>query len=155
MFISILFMFRAAMSPSSGELIVSIRHLVYVTLYKWLFGGQVHTCTPNGHLYRVTYTRCRIDIINSPDDGLVAARNMQRIEKNIHEILCVKLVIYKDHKLIFVTSLNKKLIVLMHFREVGQKRLLDSSRRSVRLSIWKNSSPMGNMFVAYYIVDLY
>jgi hypothetical protein len=29
MFISILYMFRAAMWPSSGELIVSIRHLVY------------------------------------------------------------------------------------------------------------------------------
>ena len=34
MFISILYMFRAAMCPSSGELIVSIQHLVYVTLYK-------------------------------------------------------------------------------------------------------------------------
>jgi len=34
------------------------------------------TCTPDGHLYRVTYTRCRIDTINSPDDGQMAARNM-------------------------------------------------------------------------------
>jgi hypothetical protein len=34
--------------------IVSIRHLVYATLYRWLFG--VHTCTPNGHLYSMTYT---------------------------------------------------------------------------------------------------
>ena len=34
MFISILYMFRAAMCPSSGELIVPIRHLVYVTLYR-------------------------------------------------------------------------------------------------------------------------
>jgi hypothetical protein len=32
MFISILYMFRAAMCPSSGEFIVSIQHLVYVTL---------------------------------------------------------------------------------------------------------------------------
>ena len=53
-------MFRAAMCPSSGELIVSIPHLVYVTLYRWLFGVQVwmrlqssliQTCTPNGHLW--------------------------------------------------------------------------------------------------------
>jgi hypothetical protein len=29
MFISILYMFRASMFPSSGELIVSIRHLVF------------------------------------------------------------------------------------------------------------------------------
>jgi len=41
MFISILYMFRAAMCPSSGELIVSIRHLVYVTVYRWPFGVQV------------------------------------------------------------------------------------------------------------------
>jgi hypothetical protein len=26
------------------------------------------TCTLNGHLYRVIYTRFRIDTINSPDD---------------------------------------------------------------------------------------
>jgi len=40
MFISILYMFRAAMCPSSGELIVWI-HLVYVTLYRWPSGVQV------------------------------------------------------------------------------------------------------------------
>jgi len=68
------------MCPSSGELIVSIRHLVYVTLYRWLFGVQVwmrgsliQTYTPYGNLHRVTYTRCRIDKINSPDDGHMAA----------------------------------------------------------------------------------
>jgi len=73
MFISVLYMFRAAMCPSSGELMVSIWHLVYVTLYRWLFGvHSVHT----SHLYRATYTRCRIDTINSPDDGHMAARNM-------------------------------------------------------------------------------
>jgi len=35
----------------------------------------VQTCTPNGQLYRVTYTRC-IDTINSPDDGHMGVRNM-------------------------------------------------------------------------------
>ena len=74
-------MFRAAMCPLSGELIVSIRHLVHVTLYRWPFGVQVwmsliQTCTLNGHVYKVTYTTCRIDTINSPDDGHMAARNM-------------------------------------------------------------------------------
>jgi len=39
-----------------------IRHLVYVTLYRWPFDVQVwmsliQTCTSNGHLYRATYTR--------------------------------------------------------------------------------------------------
>jgi len=41
MFISILYMFRTAMYPSSGELIVSMRHLVYVTLCRWPSGMQV------------------------------------------------------------------------------------------------------------------
>jgi hypothetical protein len=40
-FISILYMFRASTCPLSGELIVSIRHLVYVTPYRWPFGAQV------------------------------------------------------------------------------------------------------------------
>ena len=80
MFVSILYMFQPAMCPSSGELIVSV-HLVYVALYRWLFGvqvwvGLIQTCTPDGHLYRVTYTRCCVDTINSPDDGHMAAQNM-------------------------------------------------------------------------------
>jgi hypothetical protein len=41
-----------------------------------LVTGHNKFCTPNGHLYRVTYTGCPIDTINSPDDGHVAARNM-------------------------------------------------------------------------------
>jgi hypothetical protein len=36
----------------------------------------------------VIYTRCHIDTINSPDDGHMAARNMKRIEINIHENNC-------------------------------------------------------------------
>ena len=58
----------------------------------------IQTCTPNGHLYRVTNTRCRSNAINSPDEGHMAARNMYRIEINIHEKkLCVKLVICQDY----------------------------------------------------------
>ena len=41
--------------------------------------------TPDGPLYRVTYTRRRIYTIDSPDDGHVVARNMYRTEINIHE----------------------------------------------------------------------
>ena len=52
----------------------------------------IPTCIPDGHLYRVTYTRFRIDTINSPVDGHMTARNMQRIEINISEKLCIKLV---------------------------------------------------------------
>jgi len=41
MFIPNLYMFRALMCSSSGELIVSIRHPVYVTLCRWRSGMQV------------------------------------------------------------------------------------------------------------------
>jgi len=102
MFISILYMFRAVMCPSSGEL---YQHDIwYMSLCTddrlvYRFGWDcslIQTCTLKGHLYRVTYTRC-VDTINSPDDGHMAARNMLRIEINIYEKeLCVKLVIYKD-----------------------------------------------------------
>jgi len=33
----------------------------------------VRKYAPDGNLYRVTYTKCRIDTINSPDDGHVVA----------------------------------------------------------------------------------
>jgi len=42
----------------------------------YVFYVLIQTCTPNGHLYRVTYTRCRIDTTDSPDDGHMTARNM-------------------------------------------------------------------------------
>ena len=29
-----------------------------------------------GHLHRVTYTRCHIDTVNSPDDGHIAVQNV-------------------------------------------------------------------------------
>jgi hypothetical protein len=46
----------------------------------------------------VAHTRCHIGTINSPDDGHMAARNMYRIEINVHEKeLCVNLVIYNDY----------------------------------------------------------
>jgi len=63
MSISILYMFRAFKCSSSGDSIVSIRHMVYVTLCRW-------------HIHRVTHTRCRIDTIESPDDEHLNARNM-------------------------------------------------------------------------------
>ena len=78
MFISILYIFRAFKCLSSGESIVSIRHLVYVTIYRLLPGMQasIQECIPGGNLYRVTYTRCRIDTTESPDDEHMAAPNM-------------------------------------------------------------------------------
>ena len=58
---------------------------------------------PNLHIRRsptqLTYTRCHINKIDSPDDEHRGARNMLRIGINIYEKkkeLCVKLVIYKN-----------------------------------------------------------
>jgi len=42
----------------------------------WCVGlgeSLIQTCTPNSHPYGVTYTICRIDTVNSPDDGHMAA----------------------------------------------------------------------------------
>ena len=44
--------------------------------------SSIQTCIPHGHLHRVTYTRGRIDTIESPDDEHLVARNMQRIGIN-------------------------------------------------------------------------
>jgi hypothetical protein len=46
---------------------------------------STQTCTPDGHLHRVTYTSCRIVTINSPDDEHMSARNMWRFGINIYE----------------------------------------------------------------------
>jgi len=60
MFISILYIFQAATCPSSGELIVSIRHLVYVTLYRWPFSVQVWTSSSKPAHQTVIYTEWHI-----------------------------------------------------------------------------------------------
>jgi len=42
-------MFQATVCPSSGELIVSKRHLVYVTLYRWCASLDETQSHPNLH----------------------------------------------------------------------------------------------------------
>ena len=91
MFISFLYMFRATMCPPSGENTVPMRHLVFVTLYRWMSGMQGLPCTPDSHLYRVTNTRCRIGTEISPDDGHTVARSMLRkainiLRKIVHQV---------------------------------------------------------------------
>ena len=79
LFIPFLYMFRAAKCSSSGESIVSIRPLVYVTV--WYAGLDV-TCIPHCHIHRLTYTRGRIDTVDSPGDEHLVARNVSRIGIN-------------------------------------------------------------------------
>ena len=98
MFISILYMFRAPMCPSSG---VSYQ---YDIQYMSLYVDDRLVCIPDGHLHRVTYIRCHIDTIDSPDDEHMGARNMQRSEINVYEKeACIKLVIYKNQCFFLLT----------------------------------------------------
>jgi hypothetical protein len=80
MFIPKLYMFRALVCLSSGKLIVSVRHLVYVTQSGdrrvCRFSSSTQTCIPDSHLHKVTYNRRRIDAVDSPDDEHISARNM-------------------------------------------------------------------------------
>ena len=73
----------ATMCPSSGEITVTIRHLVYVTLCGYLSGMQGAPCIPDSHPHRLTNTMCRIVKVISPDDGHIVFRNTQRKEINI------------------------------------------------------------------------
>jgi hypothetical protein len=54
----------------------------YVSLFVGdrLVCRSVPACILDGHLHRVTRTRCCNDTIDSPDDEHEVARNMQRIE---------------------------------------------------------------------------
>jgi len=55
MFISLLYMFRAPMCSSSGESIVSIRYLVYVTLCRWPSGMRTRRSPTWSDIYRISY----------------------------------------------------------------------------------------------------
>ena len=69
--------------------------ICHVTLCRWPSGMQIwmerssiHTCKPDGHLHRVTYTRCRFDTTYCPDDEHGVARNMYRIEITMYIKKC-------------------------------------------------------------------
>jgi len=54
------------MSPYVGDCLVC--------RFGWM--SSIQTCTLDGHLHRVTYTRCRINTIDSPDNEYKGAQNM-------------------------------------------------------------------------------
>jgi len=56
--------------------------------------SSIQTCTPDGHLHREKYTRCRINTTDSPDDEHRGARNIYRIGINIYEKRTVRQVGY-------------------------------------------------------------
>ena len=44
--------------------------------------GSIQACIPDGHIYRMAYTRCRTDTIDSPDDEY-CSKHVERTEINI------------------------------------------------------------------------
>ena len=67
-FICLLYVFRATMCPSSGEITVSMRHW-----HLSLCMGGVWSQTPP---IQSDKCQCRIDTVISPDDGHMVAPNM-------------------------------------------------------------------------------
>ena len=73
-----------------------MRHLVFVTIYRWLSGMQGGISFRPAYqtvicVYRVTNTRCRIGTVFSPDDVHTVARNMYRkaikiLRKFVHQV---------------------------------------------------------------------
>jgi len=76
-FFSLHHMFRANMCPSSGEITVSMRNLVFVTLCGWLSGMQGDSTMHTSHPHGVTNTNFRIDTVISSDDGHIFSWNLQ------------------------------------------------------------------------------
>ena len=80
LFIPILYMFRTTKCSSSGQPIVSIWPLVYVTVCRWPCGMQVwmelNLHTTRSPAYSDVYQRGRIDTIDSADDEHLVVRNM-------------------------------------------------------------------------------
>ena len=116
-------MFWATMCPSSGENTVPMRHLVFVTLYRWLSSMQggmkcfIPPCIPDSHLYRVTNTTCRIGTVFSPDDGHIVTRKTYRkamniLRKFVHQVGSIYRRLYKDvqsteHKIVLLSLIER------------------------------------------------
>jgi hypothetical protein len=55
----------------------------------WYAGlGSTQTCIPDGHPHRVTYTRCRVDTINSPDNDDECSKHVEIWNKSIRKRNC-------------------------------------------------------------------
>ena len=100
-FISILYMFRATLCSSSGESIVSIQHLVYVSLCRWPFGMQVGKFLPDLHTGR---SPTQSDIYQMYWYNWLfwwwtrsCSKHVENQNKYIQKGLCVKLVIYRNY----------------------------------------------------------
>jgi hypothetical protein len=158
-------MFRAAMCPSSGELIVSRRNLVYVTLYRWPFGVHVwmsliQTCTPSGTgvlLYKQllcpmmdygcpaarSHVR-RLQVLQSKCLRLPTVGHWHVSNRQIHEELGVPL--FADHVRALTASFGSKLADVGNplVRQLGRyadRRLTPSPDESAKGGRNQQTSP--------------
>jgi hypothetical protein len=98
MFISILYMFRATMCLSSGEITASIRHLVFVTLCRWPSDMQGGSSTQSDE-YQVSYWYSYFFWWWA----LSCPKHVENRNKHTKKYLCIRLVsfkrLYKDARL--------------------------------------------------------
>ena len=76
--------FRQLCAHHQEKITITMRPLVFVTLYRWPSGmraGPAHI--PDSHLYRVTNTRCRMVMVIFSWWWAIVARNMYRKAINI------------------------------------------------------------------------
>ena len=70
-------------------------------------------CIPDSYPHRITSTKCRMNTVVSPDDGPIAARNMQRLTNiNILRKNCVP--IWYIYKIMQRCTVKKKHIILQN-----------------------------------------
>jgi len=103
-------MFRATPCSSSGESIVSIQHLVYVTLWRWPFRVQVGMFLSNLHTKR---SPTQIDMYQMLYwynwFSWWWARGCRELKKIHRKEMCVKLVIYRESEQDARSTKNKTL----------------------------------------------
>ena len=89
MFIAFLYMFRATMCPSSGENTVPMRHLLFVTLYRWMSGmqGGIHSAL---HTRRSSIWSDKYEVphryLFSPDYEYSCPKQVENSNKHIKKI---------------------------------------------------------------------
>jgi len=154
-FIPILYMFRTLLCSSSVKSTVLIWYPVYVTLRRWPsivqvwmeLSSSIQTCTLDGHLLRVTYTRCRINTTDSPDDEHRSVRNMQRIGINVHERSCASGWLFTRNEYPFYSLdnlclsyiLTQRLYRKKNFTDNKHKQQVTGSNKCHRIRIMKHS----------------
>jgi hypothetical protein len=97
MFTSIPYMFWATSCSSSGESIVSIQHLVRVTLCRCLSSMQYLVCSMQSNTYQMLYWYNWFSWWWARG----CSKHVENWNKHIKKELCVKLVIYKNYVVLY------------------------------------------------------